>query len=194
MLMVLLAAQAASFQSVELRGGGEVVVRPGATQSVRLVQGDSAFTRITTANGRLVIERCPDRCPRDYRSRVEVTTPSLAALAVNDGGVLRVEGSFPRRPSLAVSVSHGGGLDARALAADEVAASVSNGGIILTSAERRLNGAVAQGGRISYWGSPAVTRSVRQGGVVERGRAGDDMLRPNLPPLRPLQPLRSRHP
>lgn len=194
MLTILLALQAAGFQSIELRGGGEVVVRPGPAQNVRLVQGDPAITRIATVDGRLVIEKCPARCPRGYRIRVEVVTPSLDGLAVNDGGVLRVEGSFPRRPSLAVSVSHGGGLDARALPAEQVAASVSNGGIILTRAERRLSGAVSQGGRISYWGSPAVTRSVRQGGVIERGRAGDETLQPSLPPLPPLQPLGGRRP
>ncbi len=184
--ILLLALQTAGFHAVELRGGGEVVVRHGAGQRVSLVEGDRRTTRIGVVGGRLVIDRCAVHCPRGYRLRVEVVTPSLTALSVADGGSLEAARGFPAQPNVAAGVSSGGVLDIRALAAEDVTASVANGGLIFTRPARRLNAAVAQGGAITYWGDPAVTRSIRQGGVVARGAAADEG--------RPLAELHPRPP
>ena len=186
--ILLLAVQAVGFHEVELRNGGEVVVRHGAGQRVSLVEGDRRTTRIATVNGRLVIDRCAVRCPRGYRMRVEVVTPSLTALSVADGGSLEAAPGFPRQAAVAASVSSGGVLDIRALAAEDVTASVAHGGLIFTRPARRLSAAVAQGGAITYWGDPDVTRSVRHGGVVARGAAADEGrpladLHPRVPPI-----------
>lgn len=185
--ILLLAVQTAGFHEVELRNGGEVVVSHGAERRVDLVEGDRRTTRIATVGGRLVIDRCAVRCPRGYRMRVEVVTPSLTALSVADGGSLEARG-FPPQAAVAASVSSGGVLDIRALPAEEVTASVAHGGLIFTRPARRLSAAVAQGGAITYWGDPAVTRSVRHGGVVARGAAADEArpladLHPRLPPI-----------
>ncbi len=186
--ILLLAAQTASFHEVELRNGGEVVVRHGAEPSVSLVEGDRRTTRINIAGGRLVIDRCAVRCPRGYRLRVDVVTPSLTALSVSDGGSLQAGRGFPRQANVAASVSSGGVLDIRALPVEDVTASVAHGGLIFTRPARRLAAAVAQGGAITYWGDPDVTRSIRQGGVVARGEAADEArpladLHPRVPPI-----------
>ena len=195
--ILLLTVQTAAFHEVELRNGGEVVVRHGAEPSVSLVEGDRRTTRIDVAGGRLVIDRCAAHCPRGYRMRVEVVTPSLTALSVADGGSLEAARGFPRQANVAASVSSGGVLDIRGLAADDVTASVAHGGLIFTRPGRRLSAAVAQGGAITYWGAPAVTRSVRHGGVVVRGAAADEgrplaELHPRPPQLPRLPDLNNR--
>lgn len=73
---------------------------------------------------------------------------------------------------------------------------MAQGGLILTRPGRRLDARVEQGGAITYWGRPAVTRSVRQGGVVQRG-SDRDLDKPmsdfgvGLPPIPPVPPLPS---
>lgn len=48
------------FQSVELRGGGAVVVVPGPAQRVMILEGSSRFTHIyVERNGQLKIRRLP---------------------------------------------------------------------------------------------------------------------------------------
>jgi hypothetical protein len=197
MLTALLLALAADFRAIELHDGGEVIVRYAPVRQVRFIAGDARLSRISEINGRLVIEHCPDRCPRDYRMVVEVATPEIAALSVNDGGSIRGEGGFPAQAAIALHVSSGGVIDIRALEVADVTAAIAQGGLIFTRAERRLAASVAQGGAITYWGRPAVTRSVRHGGVVQRGADGDrdkplPALNPGPAPIPPVPPLPSR--
>lgn len=153
-----------AFHSVESRNGAHVTVRYGTAQSVRIVSGSP---KVFVSGGRLVIDNHGRR--HDARVRVEVVTPNLDSLAQAQGGRMTVESGFPRMASVALSVAHGGGLDARRLPVDEVTASVSNGGLIAVRPERRLAVAISQGGNVTYWGNPSVSQSIRQGGVVERG-------------------------
>src|SRR3954465_8350376 len=72
------------FRQIELRGGGDVVVRPGSVQRVTLVEGSTQFTNIRVdSNGRLRIDTCNNRCPQHYRMRVEIQSPDLPDLAIN---------------------------------------------------------------------------------------------------------------
>ncbi len=185
------------FESVELHGGGTITIREGAVQAVRLIEGDRASVTATVDNGRLSIGRCRD-CPH-RRLRVEIVTPSLESLSVRDGGTIALEGRFADRPRLDLAVGHGGRIDARPLAADEVAAAIAHGGQILTHARRRLDAAVTQGGMIVYWDRPSVSPAIAGGGGVVRGRAeqivgpvseiGDAVQPPPLPPLPPVPPV-----
>lgn len=179
------------FQSVALSDGGEVVIRHGPAQRVAILAGEAG---LRVEGGRLLIENCRDNCRHDDRLRVEIVTPSLAGLSVADGGVVRTEGAFPRQAEIEAQVSSGGVIDLRALAAGRARATISQGGIVLLSAEDALEARIAQGGRVTYWGRPRVDRSVHQGGVVERGEPADfgrplEELGPVAPP--PVPPLPS---
>lgn len=167
---------AAPFRKVMLRHGGVVVLRPSKIQRVTLVEGSPALTRVVVEGDQLRIEGCALDCPRGYKSVVEVLTPALDEVLVRDGGILRSEGEFGPLSSLRAGVEDGGVLDLRALTADEVTAAIHSGGNILTRPRKALVARIEQGGAVTYWGSPHVRSSVRQGGVVTRGRAGEESL------------------
>ena len=188
---------AAPFSSVQLRNGGEVRIGHGDTQLVTLVEGDSRQAGFTVENGRLVVDRCRGRCDHRQPFRVEIVTPLLDAVSVEEGGRLIVLPGFPRQAQLAAAVGNGGMVDVRTMAIDQVTAAVAQGGIILTRPGSRLDAAVSQGGVINYWGDPTVVQAVRGGGVVQRGRAEDvdrllaePMPHPQpIPPIPPIPPL-----
>jgi putative autotransporter adhesin-like protein len=180
------AVPVAPFQSIELRGGGQVMVRAGPQAGIALTQGDARSTRITVQDGWLIVDNCPDRCPEGYRLRAEVTMPEIAALSVSGGGRLIAEGPFQPRPSLGLTISRGGGIDARALEAHSVTASVVQGGRILARPSHTLSGTVEQGGRITYWGRPTVARKIERGGAVRQG--SDAEAKMTLAELTPAPP------
>jgi len=61
------------FRSVELRGGGAVAVVPGPAERVTIVEGSSQFTHMRVErDGQLRIDTCDERCPPNYRLRVEI--------------------------------------------------------------------------------------------------------------------------
>ena len=85
----------APFRSVELRGGGDVVVVPGPAQRVTLLEGSTQFTRLRVERGgQLKIDTCTDRCPHLYRLHVQIQSPSVPDLAVSGGGDIAVEPGF----------------------------------------------------------------------------------------------------
>jgi hypothetical protein len=155
------------FDSVELRGGGRLTVRHGPAQSVTLVRGDPEMTRFTVGgDGTLEIRACVRSCS-GYRLEVEVVTPELEGIAIRGGGSVRAEGAFPDRSRLALAISGGGEIDATAIPAGNVAASVEGGGTILTRARNSLTAAVEGGGEVRYRGDPAVTAAIDGGGTVQ---------------------------
>ena len=183
-----------AFQSIELRNGGHVIVRHGEKHRVTIVTGDARYTSIRVAGGnQLVIDKCEGDCPHRYRVDVEVVTPELSAVSVSNGGMLIV-GAFPSQQKIEAHVEQGGTIDIRAIAADAVDASVYSGGRILTRPRQSLVASVDSGGAITYWGDARVEKSVRHGGVVQRGSRADETrplseLDPNLAPVPPLPPV-----
>lgn len=166
----------AKFNSIELRGGGQVVLRHGPVQRVTLIKGSMAHSRIAIeAEGRrhdrLVLEPCSRQCPRNYEFEVEIVTPDLKAVAVRGGGDIATASPFPKSDSLAVAVTGGGQIDVRSARAHSVAAAVHGGGVILARPENSLAASVNGGGEIRYWGEPAVVTSINGGGTVTRGGA-----------------------
>jgi Putative auto-transporter adhesin, head GIN domain len=187
----------ARFQSIELRGGGVVTVRHGATHRVR-VGGESSGRPIRSEGETLVIDRCARPCPRGHRIEVEIVTPEIARLAVRDGGLIQLVGAFPSQAAAAAAVSSGGTIDMRPLEAASVSAAVNDGGRIFARPRRELAATVSDGGNITYWGEAAVTSSVRRGGVVAQGAAADlraplARLDPPLPALKALRPVAGTH-
>jgi hypothetical protein len=158
-----------AFHSVELRGGGEVLVRPGPTQRVTIVEGSSRFTRFRVERGgQLRIDSCTGDCPRPYRLRIEIQSPRAPDLAVSGGGEIHVVPGFAPQSRLAAAVNGGGGIDARSLDAAEVTAAVHGGGDLQVHARSTLTAAVNGGGTIRYSGNPQVTSAIAGGGTVLR--------------------------
>ncbi len=187
------ALELAPFRSVALSDGGRVVIRHGAAQRVTLVEGEAD---VTVEGTRLRIGRCRS-CPRRVHPRVEIVTPTLDSLSVDNGGAIVVENGFPSQPVLAAAVDNGGAIDARGLDAGQVAASIAQGGMIYVRPSRALQAAIRQGGAITYWGDPAVQSAVSHGGVVQRGRAQDESrpladLAPSPPKRLPVPPVPER--
>ena len=160
------------FDSVELRGGGRVILTHGFAQSVRLVQGSTAFTRFHVDSDephKLVIDACNADCPLRYDLEIEIVTPDIAAVAISGGGKIEAAGAFPGQHSVAAAVHGGGTIDLRALDAADAKAAVDGGGEIRLKPRHALTAAINGGGKILYWGKPSITQAVNGGGRVARG-------------------------
>jgi Putative auto-transporter adhesin, head GIN domain len=186
------ARQTAPFRSVELRNGGEVLIRHAPEQRIIFA---SEGSRARVVDGRLIVEVCPKRCAHGDRTPVTVLTPSLDGVAVSNGGMIRVEGSFPRQTALSAAVEQGGTIDIRGMKAASVAATISQGGRMFTRPLDSLIASVRSGGRVAYWGDPSVQRAIAGGGVIEQGRPEDEgrplaeFDPPPIPPLPQLPPI-----
>jgi hypothetical protein len=157
------------FSQVQLRGGGHVVLRHGATQSVTLLKGSSKFTAFNIRHGReLVIDACNDSCPHAYDLEIEIVSPDLDGVAIEGGGEIVAQGNFPGQDRLALAVNGGGDIDMRPISATAVDAAVNGGGDIQLTATKQLNAAVSGGGDITYRGNPQVSEAVQGGGDVSR--------------------------
>lgn len=159
-----------AFHSVELRGGGDVYVVPGAVQRVTLLNGSTEFTSFRILrDGKLEIAtHCNDRCPHNYNLRIQIETPRVPDVAVNAGGTIIARPGFALQRNLAAAVSAGGTIDLRAIEADNVSAAVDAGGDIYVRPRVTLNAAVHAGGDIHYSGNPQVSEAVSGGGEVRR--------------------------
>lgn len=158
------------FDSVELRGGGEVSIVPGPAERVTILEGSSQITHIyVDREGSLKIDACNRDCPRHYRLRVEIQSPHVPTLAVDGGGEISVAGGFAPEGRLVAAVNGGGKIDTRAVDAADVTAAVNGGGDLFVRARSSLTGAVRGGGVVRYWGNPSVTSAIDGGGSVQRG-------------------------
>ena len=196
--------QLGRFSSIEVRNGGKVFVRHGATQRVTLLKGSQHYTQVTITRGdHLVIDKCKNKCPRGYELEIEIVAPDIAGISIADGGTIEVRGSFPRREGISVDVSQGGTIDIRSMRVDSVTASIDQGGTIFAKPQSTMIASVRQGGQITYWGEAQVRSSVRDGGVVSRGTANEahkpladfgPSLQPvpPVPSVPPIQPVRDQ--
>jgi hypothetical protein len=157
------------FRSVELRGGGDVDIVPGPVQRVIVLNGSTAYTSFRVENGgKLRIDACNSRCPRNYPLHIRIETPRMPDVAIEAGGTIIAARGFAPVREIAAAVSAGGTIDLRALAADEVSAAVNAGGDIYVRPRLKLSAAVNAGGDIHYSGNPSVSMAVSNGGEVRR--------------------------
>jgi hypothetical protein len=146
------AISVAPFSSVELRGGGHVVIRHGNVQSVTLLKGSTQFTTATIRDDKqLVIDACNSDCPSHYDLEVEIVTPDVDAVAVKGGGAIESAGDFPNQKMITAAVQGGGSVDLRSIDA------------------RSGTAAVNGGGHIVYWGDPSVISAINGGGRISKG-------------------------
>lgn len=158
------------FRSIELHGGGVVSLKPASAQRVTILEGSSQVSRIRVdRDGKLKIDACTNRCPPNYRLRIQIETPQIVGLGVAGGGSILAGAGFAPQKMLGVAVNGGGRIDARLIDAQTVGAAVNGGGQALVRARGTLAATVRGGGEIVYWGNPAVAMSVQGGGAVRHG-------------------------
>jgi hypothetical protein len=160
-----------AFNSVQLRGGGEVVMRPGQVQRITILDGSSHFTHIyVERHGQLKIDACNERCPHRYRLRILIESPHMPpTLAVDGGGTIVAGPGLAEQRELTLAVAGGGLIDTRAAPSGVVTAAVNGGGQIKARPRSVLTAAVNGGGEIRYWGNPVVTSAMSGGGNVRPG-------------------------
>jgi hypothetical protein len=159
-----------AFRSVQLRGGGEVIIRPGPVQRVTLVEGSSRITRFRIEREQLKIDVCDGNCPRDYRLRIDIQSPHAPDVAIAGGGLIQATGGFAPQRRLSAAITGGGKIDVDAVQADDVNAAVHGGGLISVHARSALLAAVNGGGEVRYSGNPQVASAINGGGAVQRIR------------------------
>lgn len=158
------------FKTIEVHGGGEVILRHGDTQRVTLLEGDPKIAEIrVVGDGRLELSPCRRTCWGDHELKVEVTTPAIAGLTAHGGGSIDAKSGFGNQPRLAIEVHGGGDVDARAIPADAVSANVHGGGTAKVTANKSLHAEVHGGGSLRYWGHPRIDSEVHGGGSLESG-------------------------
>jgi len=158
-----------AFRSVQLRGGGEVSIRPGPVQRVTIVEGSSRITQFRVErDGKLRIDVCDGNCPRQYRLRIDIQSPSAPDVAIAGGGLIRASAGFPAQRQLSAAVSGGGKIDMLAVSASSVNAAVHGGGLISVRPRSSLSAAVNGGGQVRYAGNPTVSSAINGGGSVHR--------------------------
>ena len=153
-----------AFTTLVVENGGEVTVRPSTSYSATVVQGGDKV-ELYTDNGELMID-CARPCRGDVRRVIEIFVPSLQAVEVRSGSIISFTGGFPGQNDLSLRIEGGGAIDAFALPANNVTATVRGGGTISTSADNTLNANIVGAGYIIYNGSPRVTESIKGSGSV----------------------------
>jgi Putative auto-transporter adhesin, head GIN domain len=162
------------FAALEVTGASEVTVRVGPAQSVVVTADDNLIERITTdvERGTLVLGTTGSFTTVRPMT-VEVTTPTLDAVALTGSGVLSVEDVNAdqlavRMPGsgvltitgtteqLDVTLAGSGDVRLEQLVARDVVALLSGSGRLQVHAARSLDAAVSGAGVIVYRGDPPV--------------------------------------
>jgi hypothetical protein len=159
-----------AFDSIELRGGGDIVIRRGPAQRVVILNGSTQFTTFQIRNGgQLVINGCNQRCPPHYNLKIEIQSPSAPDVAIQGGGEIVAAPGFAPQGQLSAAISGGGIIDVRSVSASSVSAAVNGGGKILSGRSASLSAAVNGGGEVRYTASGSVSMAVHGGGSVRQG-------------------------
>jgi hypothetical protein len=159
----------AHFSSIELRGGGHVVLRHGGQQRVTILKGSTQYTSFKMEGpDKLVIDACNSDCPMQYDLEIDIVTPDVRAVAISGGGRVESAAGFPAQGAITAAVNGGGHIDLRSVAAENGTAAVDGGGHIEIRTSGHLTAAVNGGGRILYVGNPQVTTAIDGGGSVQR--------------------------
>ena len=175
-----------AFESVELAGSNNVVIRVGEKQSVVVSADDNLLDRVTTEvhSGKLVIGNTPGSFTTKSPMSVDVTVPTLDAVTLAGSGNIVVDGIEAERlevtlpgtgtltgsgtaTRLDVTVGGSGTVQFTRLVANDVRAVVSGSGSIFITATETLAASVSGSGTILYAGNPQdVTKSVTGSGAI----------------------------
>ena len=159
--------QVGKFDSIELHGGGQIMIHQGPVQRVTLVRGDPAQARFEVREGgKLVMSPCSRMCWGPNRFEVEIETPQLTGIAIMGGGHIVADGRFPPQNAVSAVIHGGGDIDMRSVPAQSASARINGGGKIVVAAQNSLSAAINGGGEIRYLGQPDVSTAIHGGGSV----------------------------
>jgi hypothetical protein len=157
------------FRSVQLRGGGTIVLRPGPVKRVTITKGSTQVTSFTVdSRGRLTIDACTGNCPAQYDLRIEIASPTVPDVAIMGGGSIAAAPGFAPQGQISAAVNGGGNIDLRSVSASNASIAINGGGKVLAGRLQTLSASVNGGGEIRYAGNPQVSSAVRGGGIVRR--------------------------
>jgi hypothetical protein len=176
----------AAFNSVDLAGANNVVIRVGEKQSVVVRADNNLLDRVRTEvqSAELLIANTPGSLTTKSPMSVEVTIPTIKALTLSGSGNIAVNGieaeslkmTLPGSGTLTgsgtatrldVTVSGSGTVQFTRLVANDVRAVVSGSGSIFITATKTLDASVTGSGAILYTGNPQdVTKSVTGSGAI----------------------------
>ncbi len=177
----------ADFKRIEVNGSTDVTVRVGEATTVA-VSGDANLVKqleTQVIDDRLVIGFKPGKYRSSKNLKVTVTTPGLAAVAVNgsadvqitglSGGPLetRIAGSGDisargEIDALTASIAGSGDLKLSNLSAREASVQIAGSGDASIHAVESLSIAIQGSGDVHYSGDPKVTASVAGSGNVRK--------------------------
>jgi hypothetical protein len=174
-----------AFTGIELAGGNNVIVHVGGKQSIVVRADDNLLRRVTTrVDAHDLVIDTPGSFTTKSPMSVEVTVPSLTAVALTGSGNVVVAGLHAPRlnvtvpgagvvrasgvaDQLRVTLGGSGDVQLDQLASHDVTAVVSGSGRIVVTATRSLDASVPGSGAIFYSGDPTkVTTSVTGSGAV----------------------------
>lgn len=174
------------FTKVANETGGDVSIEVGKPFSVKVTIDDNLEKMVTTkvVDGELEISSSERIDPTMLR--VEITMPSIEAMAIEGAGDAMIEGvDSPamtasiegagdivlkgKTKDLGLSIEGAGNIDAFGLNADKVKASIAGAGSINLAASQTLDATIEGAGDIRYHGDPKVTKSIDGAGSIEKG-------------------------
>ena len=154
----------APFDRVELRGGGEIMIRFSSDYTFENTS-DNSYWAVGIDDDALVLS-CYKSCVGSNSRSGIVTMPRIEGLKIKGGADIDFEGAFEKRDEFKIELLGGGDVNAFAVPADKVDVSIKGGGDIKVSPSSELNVSIFGGGDVQYRGTPEVSKSIFGGGEV----------------------------
>jgi hypothetical protein len=172
-----------AFDSIELRGVGDITVVAGEELSLSVRADESAIAGVRTSVEGTTLVISEDDKASSERIEIVIHVPTLSSVEVLGAGTITVTGLDVERFAIAVAgagdatvsgrattvvavLTGVGSIDASALAGTDVTARLAGVGSLSLNASRTLDAELGGVGDITYTGDPVVTSKVSGVGEI----------------------------
>jgi len=173
-----------AFDSIELRGIGDITVVAGDALSLTVRADESAIAGVHTNVEGTTLVISEDKKADNGRVEIVIHAPTLSSVEVLGAGSITVSGLDVERFAIAVAgagdatlsgrantvvavLSGAGSIDASALTATDVTARLTGVGSLSLNASQTLDAELGGVGDITYTGDPVVTSKVSGVGKIK---------------------------